>query len=361
MKTSPALRALSALLIAPLVACGSGERDAAPDPTLDHLEPQVVEAIGRARHAALEHPDSAEAWGELAATYDAHLLADLAEDGYRRARRLAPEDFRWVYLLAIVREINGADADELAELFGRAQELRPNYEPAWLRLGDALWRRGRHDAARGELEHALALAPDDALAHRRLGQVLLTQGHAAEAVPHLERAIELEPRDLAAYGALAQAQARLGDESASRETVARSQGLEPVQAIDDPVHAAEVVSRNVGSDHLFGSAVQRIRRGEFEAAIEALEVVVAASPRDPSARYWLGTAYRRAGRAQPAEESLARAIELEPRMNVARLELADLLAEQGRTAEAAVRYREAMQFAPNDASIAERLERVERR
>ena len=49
------------------------------------------------------------------------MLTDLAETCYRRALALEPEEFRWVYLLAIVREIQGAEIEELRELFDRAR------------------------------------------------------------------------------------------------------------------------------------------------------------------------------------------------------------------------------------------------
>lgn len=339
------------------VACRPGAVDGVeiPDPDLGGLEPQVVEALARSREAVARDPSSAEAWGTLAAVYDAHLLADVAERCYRHAHELAPDDFRWVYLLAVVREINGADAVELIELFGEAAALRPDYPTTWLRLGDALWRRGRIEDARAALLRAIELEPDAALAHRRLGQLRLGQGEAEAAKAELERAIALEPTDLAAHTALAQACLRLGQPELAREVLARAAGLEPVNVIDDPVHAEQVVARNVGSDHLFGRGVQLIGVGSYAEAVVPLETVVAQSPDDPSAQYWLGLAHRGSGAPEPAKEHLERALEIEPRMNAARLQLADLLAERGESAEAAEHYRIALRYAPGDPEIRARL------
>jgi len=352
----PTLVALAALALA---ACAGGEErgpgSEVPDPELSRHEPQVLEAIQAARADVLNDLSSADAWGALATVFDAHLLTDLAQTCYERAHELAPDDFRWIYLLAVVREINGADAEEMIELFHRAAALRPDYAPVYIRLGDGLWRRGRHDEAEGELQKAIRLAPDAALAYRRLGQVALTRNDAAKARAFLEKAIELEPRDLAAYTALSQACNRLGDEEAARETIARARGLEPVNSIHDPVHGREVQARNIGSDHLFGEAVRWIQAGRFDEAIEAMEVVVSVSPANPSVHYWLGTAYFGSGQPVPAEEHLARAVELAPRLNAARLRLADLLVTLGRRDEAAAHYREALRLAPDDASIRSRL------
>ena len=103
------------------------------------------------------------------------------------ADELAPEDFRWIYLLAVVREINGADAEEMIELFRRAAALRPDYAPIYIRLGDGLWRRGRHDEAEDELQKAIRLAPNAALAYRRLGQVALTRSDFVRTVQKMNR------------------------------------------------------------------------------------------------------------------------------------------------------------------------------
>ena len=132
-----------------LVGCaGEDGRSGVPDPDLGGMEPQVAALLREARQAVLSAPDSADAWGGLASAYDAHSLFDLAEIGYRRAVELAPRDFRWTYLRAIVREINGAEKEEVVALFGRAAELRPDYAPIYVRLGDALSRRGVNREAR---------------------------------------------------------------------------------------------------------------------------------------------------------------------------------------------------------------------
>ncbi len=355
---------VSLLALAALSCSGGGGPAPAaevPDPDLGHLEPQVAEKMRQARQAVLDDPLAAAAWGELGAVYDAHLLADLAEYCYRRAHTLEPAEFRWVYLLGVVREINGAGADELIDLFGRAAALEPTYAATHLRLGDGLGRRGRYEEARRALSLALELAPGTALAHRRLGQVLLQQGELEQARTHLLRAVELEPQDLAAHTALAQAYARSGDAARAKETLERARGLESVNAIDDPVHASEVVARNVGSEHLFGEAVRRIQAGQYEEAVLALEVVVSASPENPSAHYWLGTAQRGMGREAQALAELTLAVQLQPRMNAARVLLADMLASVGNTRDAAEHYRQALRYAPGDAAIAERLSRLEAR
>ena len=147
-----------------LVSLGCGgqpgsEAPVPPDPDLAGMEPQVADLLRGARQSVVADQSSAEAWGVLGAAYDAHGLMIVAELCYRRAHELAPEDFKWAYLLAVVREIQGADHAEVVELFGRAARIRPDYAPIYVRLGDALSLRGEHEAARDAFHRALRLEP----------------------------------------------------------------------------------------------------------------------------------------------------------------------------------------------------------
>ena len=320
-----------------------------PNPDVSGMEPQVVRLLQQARESVLTGRNSADAWGELGSLYDAHMLTDLAEVCYRRARSLDPDDFRWVYLLAIVREIQGAEIAELRELFDGAAAIRPSYTPIHVRLGDSLWRRGQYGEARDELRRAIELAPGDAMAHRRLGQVLLALGETRGAAEHLTRAVNLEPRDLAAYSALAQALMRLGQTERAREVRESARGLEPVTALDDPVYGSQVFMRSMNSSRAFARAMAAIRQGAHDSAIEDLGVVLEVRPHDASAHYWMGTAYQRIGELQPAMTHLFEAVRLEPRMVQARLQLAALLSGQSRHAEGVEQYERAAVLRPLDA------------
>ena len=335
------------LALALMAGCAAGLE--LPDPDLTGVEPRVVELLQEARRAVQQAPESAEAWGDLGALYDAHLLTDLAVQCYRNAVRLAPEEFEWIYLLAIARELQGAEADEVVELFDRALSLRPDYAPALVRLGDALWRRGLYDEARAEFDRAITLAPGIATAHRRLGQVALTQGDVQEAAKHLARAITLEPRDLAAYSGLSRALMRLGQTERARAIRARAVGLEPVTHLDDVVYARRVFMRNASSSGAFARATAAVRHGDFAQAAIDLEIVLESRPNDGSVHYWMGLARRRLGQEAAAVRHLSRAIEIDPAMRAAHLELGHALRERDRHAEAVERYERAASLGPLDA------------
>ncbi len=343
-----AAAAIATSLILPRCSTGPTEPLAVPDPNLDGMEPQVAELLRRTREKLLDDR-SADAWGDLGSVYDAHGLMVEAEACYAQAKRLDPRDFRWTYLLAVVREIQGADVPEIEALFGSAADLRADYAPIHVRLGDALSLRGEHAGAREAFAQAIRLAPESAVAHRGMGQVLLALGNAEEAVRHLSRAAELEPRDLTAHAGLAQALMRLGQPERAREAMQRAAELQPINAFDDPVYGAQVFMRSMSSSRAFARAQAAIRIGAYAQAIADLQVVLKARPEDASVYYWLGIAYQELGRVEPATRHLSRTVELEPGMVKARLQLGRLLLQQDRFAEAAEQYERAAALRPLNA------------
>ena len=356
-------RSFVGFLLLAIVACDRGPEGPAsvPDPDLNGMEPQVIELLERTRRALVADTGSATAWGEMGTAFDAHGLKTAAESCYREALSIAPEAFVWSYLLAIVREIQGAEAAEVVERFEQAQALRPDYAPIHVRLGDALSLRGEHEAAEARFRRAIELQPQSAVAHRGLGQILLALGRPQEATEPLARAGELEPRDLAAYTGLAQAWMRLGQPDRAAQVIERSRGLEPVSVFDDPVYARQVFSRGISSSRLFNRALAHIRDGRYAEAIEGLERVLAARPDDASAHYWIGTAHQRLGQDEPAIEYLERAVEIERTLALAWFQLAEIFAGQGRIEEAEYCLERAESLRPLDAgqqrAIAEALVR----
>ena len=348
------MKGLATLVLATVVillarcAADAPEGAAPPDPEVGGMEPQVVELLLQAREALLREP-SAEHWGEFGAVLDAHGLLEDAEVCYRQAQESARDDFRWTYLLAVVREIRGAETTEVRQLFGRAATMRADYAPIYMRLGYALSLRGDHDGAGEAFEQAIRLAPESAVAHRGMGQALLAAGDLDGALRHLQHAVQSEPRDLSAYSGLAQVYMRQRREELAREAVERSRGLQPINAFDDPVYGEQVFMRSMSSSRAFKRAQAAIRIGAYTQAVDDLQIVLRVRPDDASAHFWLGTAHQGLGQMDPAVEYLSRAIELEPGMVPARLRLATLLLRGQRFEEAEMQYRRAAELKPLDA------------
>jgi len=345
-------RALSAIvLVLAGAACGpSGEAVVPPSPDASGMEPQVVELFVATRAAVLERPGEAERWGRLGAAFDVHGLFAEAEACYRRARELDPDDFRWAYFLAIVRDVAGAGPDELIGAFRDAVALRSDYPQAHFRLGYALGLRGEVAEAEAAYRRAIELDPKLAMAQRDLGQLLLARGEVRQAVEVLLVAAELAPWDGAIFSTLAQAFERAGHAELAATAAARATRLEPANDIRDP-ELQYVSELGRSSMHWVARVRKQIDAEEFARAMESLEQLREIRPDDAHTFYLLGAVKTRLNQDDAALAALSRAVELDPDHLEARLEIARVLARRGSRPEALEHYRRARELAPSNTLV----------
>lgn len=327
---------------------------AVPDPLRPEMAGPVRRVLEAARDAARAAPGSAAAWGELAEVCDAHHLFPEAELAYREARALDGADFRWAYGLVVVRDFQGAPAEELVPLFAEAIRLQPRYPPVRLRHGDALVRQGHFDEARAAYEAALALDPDFAMAHRNLGQTLLALEDLPGALRHLERAAELSPDDGVVFGSLAQTRWRLGDEAGAEAAAGEAERKAPVFGVPDPVRFA-LEARNLSPLACDQRAREHEARGEWAAALPDLQHLAEGNGGEAGVHWRLGRCLRVLGRREEGRAELERALELRPDHPGALLERASLAREDGDPAEELALLRRAAAAAPANGLAWKRL------
>lgn len=90
---------------------------------------------------------------------------------------------------------------------------------------------------------------------------------------------------------------------------------------------------------------------DFAGAKEILTRAVADAPKDAQAVFYLGVAEAGLGEMEPAIEHLSRALELDPKLSEAALNLSALLLEQERYEEALGAAERGLATAPNDAGL----------
>jgi tetratricopeptide (TPR) repeat protein len=343
-----------------VLACapGSGRAPAIPDPDASAMEPRVRAAIADARRAVTAQPRLAPAWGHLGAVFDVHGLYPEAVACYRRARELDPAEFAWAYLLAIVRDVDGAGTDEVEALFAAAAQLAPDYPQVWFRMGHARSLRGDLARAADAFRRAIQLDPRFGPAHRGLGQVLLAAGHPDQALAPLGVAAELLPEDGSTMSSIVQALRHSGQAVQAREVAARAAGLSAQQAIADPVVAREVTAHGASSAHLMDRAESLLARGDHAAAARLLEAVLETRPAEAHVHYALGVALAGTGREDEAQSLQRRALGLDPAHVAAHVELARLLERQVRLDEALQVCRRAHAVAPLDPAVLATLARL---
>ncbi len=355
---------------------------------LDALDP-YVEAIAAAR-----------AYGDLGSAYLVYDFLDATRACFGNAHTLAPDDFRWAYLLGYVHQLEGRLEDAIPLLIEVASR-EPDFLPALLRLGRGYLERGDPDQAESWFQKALDQAPDTPAGFEGLGKAAAARDEFDDAIGYLEKALLLAPKANSLNYALAQLHRKRGDLERARAYLAvrgdiavriEDPLLNPLGTLGQSVqlhlmHAAEAMEdtdyetavgayhqalavddRNFTAYRGLSYAVERL--GDLDGAIEHLttglsrindpDPVQAASQR-VEARRILGGLNALADRDGQAiehfEQALVAAAEGDQTLPAVRLKLANALAREQRFDEALRRYDEVLTTTLDSATQAAVLER----
>src|SRR5690242_14521012 len=126
----------------------------------------------------------------------AHHYAELQTlQGYERAIRLEPGDFRCWYLLGRYRQysLENIDTARAIQAYTTALALNPRSAEVWADLAAAQETEGNITAARAAYLHAKRAYPLSADISWRYGNFLLRQGESDAAFVEIRHAVEVEP------------------------------------------------------------------------------------------------------------------------------------------------------------------------
>lgn len=218
------------------------------------------------------------------------------------------------------------DTETAQRAFRRALQIQPRLATAHTQLGRLALAEGDAEAALQHFAAAVASRREDAEAVADLAIARLESGDWAEAVRTFQQALQIAPRSQQALRGLGEAYRRgqrwdaavIALEKALRQSPddAKTQyvlGLTLAQrgrAPEDPRRAIALLTaaRHGGMDAVaiqYGTGLARLAQGQIPEAIRDLEATARATPEDDQALFHLGDAYRRAGRLQEAERTLA--------------------------------------------------------
>ncbi len=394
-----------AALLATCLACsGPGDSSAVPDllpipePDLSGAEQTVRGQIVDERASVLALSESggsspeelAQAMGDLGLLYFTYTFVDAAEVCFTNAVTLAPDDYRWSYLLGYLLKMEGRLPEAIAAL-EHARELAPDDLPSLLRLATAHLEQGERDTARRLFERALELEPDSAPALDGLGRVAAAAGDAAAAAGYFERVLELQPFATSVNHALGLAYRKLGRLEEAREQLERG-GDAGVQ-IKDPLlvslielgKSAEIYLLRAGQamdserwDHaaaLYPKALEidptdfmahkalafaLEKLGDLDGALgqlhEALSVATTGDREQDRSEH--AEIYRVMagievvhGREAAAREHFQKSVELAPELLDSRVKLANALARSGRLEEALEHYDFVLERQPDNPAV----------
>ena len=161
---------------------------------------------------------SADRFKEAVKAYDASIA---------RLRKIEPNDWSLFYARGVALERSGqwprAESD-----FLEALKLSPDQPSVLNYLGYSWVDRGENiEKARGMIERAVELRPNDGYIVDSLGWVLYREGQYEGAVNHLERAVELRPEDPVINDHLGDAYWRVGRLDEARYQWRRALSLKP--------------------------------------------------------------------------------------------------------------------------------------
>lgn len=288
-------------------ACSGPDLEPIPEIALDDLGPNLANQLGPQLEALRANSSDVNAAGNAGMLLHAYGQHDLAVAFLERAGELDPSQLRWPYYLGISLAKLGRGA-EAVEAFRECIRRDDGYRPARQRLADALLAGDEIDRSREVFGQLVAADPNDARALHGLGKAEAAAGQLEAAVQHLRRAVELAPAFGQAHYALALAYRELGEKDKSSghlELYTRHRASEP--AAEDPL-ASAVAGLRI-------SAAEYLKRG-----VEAMD----------------------AGRPGDAVSLHVRALQEDPLLTQAHVNLVILYGSMKRPEDAAAQYRAAL-------------------
>ncbi len=319
-------------------------------PLLDNSKfaPAVRLRIEPAYLAARSNSEDANVVGKLGMLLDAYEQYEAAAACYQRAHMLDPRSFRWAYYLGNVRAAQGRSTEAIQAL-REALSSNADYVPARVRLAEALLAENRPAESANEYRSVVSVRPDNAAAHYGLGRAYALTGESAKAVDFYRKACDLFP----AYGAAHYALALLyRKESRSQESdihfraYERNRTASPLE--DDPLRR-EIGELNAGPLPHIHRAAELERAGNIAEAVAEHERALEIDPKLVQAHVNLISLYGKLGQPAKAEAHYQTSISLDPKQADAYYNYGVLLFGRRQYAEAEKNFREAIQTNPTHA------------
>lgn len=344
---------------------------------------QQLGAVRRSLETDLEKKPAdrrklAISYGEMGRHYHAYSFHHAALACYGNARRLAPEDSRWIYLSALVHIFEGQH-DEAVDLLEDYLVREPGSLAARLRLADSWLELGRLDQAQRRYSESGDRDDSSAWAQFGLGRAAMMQRDYRTAIRSFETALKIEPAASTVHHPLSLAYRRLGLPKKAAEHQRRAgstsvRRLDPLMgevtnlAVDPQAHlgrgsVASAYGRYEDAVVVFRKAVLEEPKhaparlalgaalagmGADQEALEQFETAVRLAPGDPNVHYHLASHLVRLGSTNQAVTYFEKALSTDPQHLKARLELAQALERLGRFERALQAYEEVLELDPQN-------------
>jgi tetratricopeptide (TPR) repeat protein len=253
---------------------------------------------------------------------------------------------------------------EAEAAFKKAIASDPQYADAQNNLGVLYSREGKDSAAATLYQQAIASDPKYAKAYVNLGLLLADHGQVAQGEQQLRIAIQMNPSDPGAYTALGMIQGKTGRAAEAAESFRKAVSLEPDSAdahLNLGIALVDQYNRTDGFKE-FSEAARLDPRSpavhynlgrfyfetaKYEDARKELEEALRLEPNHAAALYFLALAAKQDNDLDRSTQLFEKVISLQPGNPDAQFLLGQNLEHQGKTAEAVVHWKLALQADPN--------------
>jgi tetratricopeptide (TPR) repeat protein len=321
-------------------------------PDLSQLEADVREQIKHYQDAlamTVKDPQStptklADAYGALGEIYQAYSLNAPARESYLNATKLSPKDFRWIYLLAKIDQLEG-HVDDAIQRFRIVASLQPDFIPVLVNLGNVYLELNRLDDARTSFASALQKETNNPAAYYGLGQVALSKRVYAEAVQNFEKALALAPEANRIHYALAMAYRGLRNSEKTKLHLTQ-QGTVGVRVADPLMDRLQALVQGARIHLVRGKIALEAKR--YEEAAAQFRRAIEAEPNSVPAHINLGAALTQLRDLKGAAEQFEKALLIDPNNVNAHYNLAVLLANEKKHEQAIVHLEKVSSLHPTD-------------
>lgn len=257
--------------------------------------------------------------------------------------------------------------EEAIENLKEVVKIYPTLPQARNNLAMAYWQVGKVLDAKAELKEALRVNPNYAEATLRLAEMDLRSGDPKEAIERLEKFTAVEENKSNAQGWFLLGSAYMADKDFAKAsaTFERLAGMVPqdprplyfwglsLKAQNKPALARQQFEAALGKAPHYMDALAQIitfdlADKKFDTAIERINAQIAKAPDNPRYQYLLGRVYLLKGDKEKAEQSLDKAIQLDPELTPAYNALAMLYVQSGRQQEAMKKLDKALEVNPKN-------------
>ncbi len=271
----------------------------------------------------------------------AHEQLAGAQACYQRAFELEPKRFDWPYLLAQAAAAAG-DAPRAAEMFEAALKIQPQQLTARLGLADAEMTQGHNEAAARAYQQVLAQEPNQP-------QALFGYGRSANQPAYYEKALAAYPAYGAAAFALAQHLQRTGQAERAQFYMAQYPKIKTsAPPLPDPLMET-VREMNAGPSRFLRQAQSAEAQGQLAAAVELQLQALQLDPKIAQAHVNLITLYARLNQPDKAAQAYRSAIQLAPNSADAYYNYGVLCGMNRQPAEARHAFERVIQIDPGNA------------